>query len=85
MGLDRRVLFRLATSERVERGVKRAPGGERSPWRAASRYVAGRSWSEAVAAVGNLLEEGHGVSVDVTVRRPPIRLLGRLAVAFLRD
>jgi proline dehydrogenase len=65
MRLDRRVLFRLATSERLERGVKRVPGGEPAAWRAASRYVAGRSRSEALAAVEQLLERGHGVSVDL--------------------
>jgi proline dehydrogenase len=65
MGLDRRVLFRLATSRRLERGVKRVPGGELAAWRAASRYVAGRSRSEALAAAEMLLEQGHGVSVDL--------------------
>ena len=65
MGLDRSVLFRLATSERLERGVKRVPGGEPAAWRAASRYVAGRSRSEALTAAGTLLERGHGVSVDL--------------------
>ena len=50
MGLDRRVLFHLATSARLERTVKRLPGGEPGAWRAASRYVAGRSQSEALAA-----------------------------------
>ena len=65
MGLDRRVLFRLATSRRLERAVKRVPGGEPGAWRAASRYVAGRSRSEALAAAGTLLERGHGVSLDL--------------------
>ena len=65
MGLDRRILFRLATSERLERGVKRLPGGELASWRAASRYVAGRSRSEALGAAETLLEQGHGVSVDL--------------------
>ena len=65
MGLDRRVLFRLATSRRLERGVKRVPGGEPAAWRAASRYVAGRSRGEALAAAEQLLEQGHGVSVDL--------------------
>ena len=65
MGLDRSVLFRLATSERLERGVKGVPGGEPAAWRAASRYVAGRSRSEALTAAGTLLERGHGVSVDL--------------------
>ena len=65
MGLDRRVLFRLATSERLERGVKRVPGGEPAAWRAASRYVAGRSRSEALAAVERLIARGHAVSLDL--------------------
>jgi proline dehydrogenase len=65
MGLDRAVLFRLATSERLERAVKRAPGGEAAAWRAASRYVAGRSRSDALEAVARLLEQGHGASIDL--------------------
>ena len=65
MGLDRRVLFALATSRRLERAVKRVPGGEPGAWRAASRYVAGRSRSEALAAAETLLEHGHGVSIDL--------------------
>lgn len=65
MGLDRRVLFRLATSERLERGVKRVPGGEPAAWRAAARYLAGRSRSEMLPTVEMLLERGHGVSVDL--------------------
>ena len=56
MGLDQRVLFRRATSRRLERGVKRVPGGELASWRAASRYVAGRSCSESLAAAEMLLE-----------------------------
>ena len=65
MGLARSVLFGLATSERLERAVKRVPGGEPAAWRAASRYVAGRSRSDALATVEMLLEKGHGVSVDL--------------------
>src|SRR5215204_5727182 len=65
MGLGRSVLFRVATSERLERAVKRVPGGELAAWRAASRYVAGRSRSGALATVEMLLERGHGVSVDL--------------------
>ena len=65
MGLGRSVLFRLATSERLERAVKRVPGGEPAAWGAASRYVAGRSRSDALATVAMLLERGHGVSVDL--------------------
>ena len=65
MGLDRAVLFRLATSERLERAARALPGGERLSWQAASRYVAGRSRTEAVAVAGGLLADGHGVSVDL--------------------
>jgi proline dehydrogenase len=65
MGLDRRVLFHLATSTRLERAVKRMPGGEAGAWRAASRYVAGRERSEALAAAQPLLARGHGVSLDL--------------------
>ena len=75
MGLDRDVLFRLATSERLERAVKRAPGGEAAAWRAASRYVAGRSRTDALATVARLLAQGHGVSVDLfgeRVRDPAV-------------
>jgi proline dehydrogenase len=65
MGLGRNVLFSVATSRRLERAVKRVPGGERAAWRSASRYVASRSRSGALATVEGLLERGHGVSVDV--------------------
>ena len=65
MGLDRAVLFRLATSEQLERAVRSSTAGERLAWRAASRYVAGRSRSEALAAADRLLAQGHGVSVDL--------------------
>ncbi len=65
MGLDRIALFRLATSERLERTVKRAPGGEAAAWRAASRYVAGRTGTDALDTAARLLEQRHGVSVDI--------------------
>jgi proline dehydrogenase len=62
---DRAVLFRLATSERLERAVKALPGGEALSWRAASRYVAGRSRQEAFHTAADLIGRGHGVSVDL--------------------
>jgi proline dehydrogenase len=65
VGLDRAILFRLATSERLERAVKAAPFGEAAAWRAASRYVAGRSLGPALATATTLLERGHGVSIDL--------------------
>ena len=65
MGLQRAVLFRVATSDGLERAVKAVPSGEAAAWRAASRYVAGRSLEPALATVKTLLERGHGVSVDL--------------------
>jgi proline dehydrogenase len=65
VGLDRAVLFRLATSRRLERVVKRVPGGERAAWRAASRYVAGTSRDAALGLAAALLDQGHGVSLDL--------------------
>ncbi len=65
MGLDRAVLFRLATSEPFEATVRAVPKGEQMAWRAASRYVAGRSRSEALMVTTRLLANGHGVSVDL--------------------
>ena len=67
------MLFRLASSERFERAVKTVPAGERTAWRAASRYLAGRSRSEALEVAATLLGVGHGVSVDLfgeRVREP---------------
>jgi len=54
VAVDRAVLFRLATSERFERVVKGVPGGDAQAWRAASRYVAGRSRDEALIATVDL-------------------------------
>jgi proline dehydrogenase len=65
VGLERAVLFRVATSERLERVVRTLPLGEAAAWRAASRYVAGRSRSQALVSATTLLERGHAVSVDL--------------------
>ena len=65
MSVTRTVLFKLATNEPLERAVKVVPGGERSAWRVASRYVGGRTQDEALATAADLLERGHGVSVDL--------------------
>jgi proline dehydrogenase len=65
VSVDRAVLFRLATSERLERAVRALPWGETLTWQAASRYVAGRSRAEALATANNLLVRGHGVSLDL--------------------
>src|SRR3954451_2188443 len=65
MGRGRDGLFRVGASKRLERVVKRVPGGEPAAWRSASRYVASRSRSGALATVEMLLERGHEVSVDL--------------------
>jgi proline dehydrogenase len=65
MGYDRTVLLKLATSHRLERGVKAVPGGETAAWRAASRYVAGRTQLQALQTAEALLDAGHAVSVDL--------------------
>jgi len=65
VSVDRAVLFRLATSERLERAVRALPGGETLTWHAASRYVAGRSRAEALDTAGEFLVRGHGVSLDL--------------------
>ena len=65
MRADRAILFKLATNERVEQLVKGLPGGEENAWRAASRYVAGRTRAEALEVVAKQLGKGHGVSVDL--------------------
>jgi proline dehydrogenase len=65
VGLNRAVLFRVATSERLERAVKAVPLGEAVAWRAASRYVAGRSRGQALGTAIALLDRGHAVSVDL--------------------
>jgi proline dehydrogenase len=65
MGVDRTVLFALATNASLERLVKRVPGGESAAWRRASRFVAGRSRGDALAAVTQLTAQGHGASVDL--------------------
>lgn len=65
VGVDRAVLFRLATSERFERAARALPIGERIAWQSASRYVAGRSRAEALDTAARLLAGGHGISVDL--------------------
>jgi proline dehydrogenase len=65
MGYDRTLLLHLATSRRLERAVKALPGGEVAAWRAASRYVAGRSELQALQTADALLGAGHAVSLDL--------------------
>ena len=65
MSVDRAILFRLATSERLERAVRRAPRGERLAWRAASRYVAGSDAAAAVQRARDLAADGVAASLDL--------------------
>jgi proline dehydrogenase len=64
MSVDRVILFRLATSQRLERAVRAAPPGERLAWRAASRYVAGTTAASAIQVAQSLHERGIGSSLD---------------------
>jgi proline dehydrogenase len=58
------MLFRLATSQRLERAVRAAPLGERLAWRAACRYVAGTTAAAAVQVAQSLHDRGVGSSID---------------------
>jgi len=58
------VLFGLATSERFERSVRLAPGGEKLAYRFASRYVAGATADDALATARRLAAEGVLSSID---------------------
>jgi proline dehydrogenase len=61
---SRRILFALATSERFEQIVRRAPGGERTAAHLASRYVAGPTIDDALAEARDLAGHGIGSSID---------------------
>ena len=65
MAADRAILFRLATSERLERAVRRVPAGERLAWRAAARYVAGQDPAAAVQRARELAAAGIAASLDL--------------------
>jgi proline dehydrogenase len=65
MRADRAILFKLATNDRLEQLVKGLPGGEENAYRAASRYVAGRTRDEALQTATDQLAKGHGVSLDL--------------------
>jgi proline dehydrogenase len=64
MPADRAILFRLATSTRLERAARAAPLGERLAWRAASRYVAGTTAARAAQVARELGDRGVGSSID---------------------
>jgi proline dehydrogenase len=62
--MKRRLLFTLATSERFERSVRAAPGGERTAFRLASRYVAGAAADDALATARRLAAQNILSSID---------------------
>ena len=62
--IPRRLLFGLATSERFERGVRGAPGGEKVAYRLASQYVAGETAEDALATARRLAAQGVESSID---------------------
>jgi proline dehydrogenase len=64
MPADRVILFRLATSTRLERAARAAPLGERLAWRAASRYVAGTTAAAAAQVARELRDRGMDSSID---------------------
>jgi proline dehydrogenase len=64
MPADRAMLFRLATSTRLERAARAVPLTERLAWRAASRYVAGTTAVAAVQTAQDLRDRGAGSSID---------------------
>jgi proline dehydrogenase len=63
-GAPRTILFRLATSQRFERSVRAAPGGERLAYRLASRYVAGATADDALATARRLAADNVLSSID---------------------
>jgi proline dehydrogenase len=62
--VSRHVLFRLATSEGLERAVRAVPGGAALAYRLASPYIAGPSTEDALAAVRELAGRGVQSSID---------------------
>jgi proline dehydrogenase len=64
VGLDRDVLFRLATSTVLERAVRSVPAAERLAWRVAAHYVAGTTAEDAVRTTRDLQRRGVAASID---------------------
>src|SRR5689334_14369350 len=60
----RRALLAVATSARLERAVRAAPGGERAAYRLASPYVAGAVLDDALACAQRLAAAGQASSID---------------------
>lgn len=64
MKVSRRILFRLATSERFEELARRRLRLEEPAYRAARRYVAGRTLDDALAVARDLSGKGLASSLD---------------------
>lgn len=64
MPVTRSVLFRLATSVRLERAVRAVPQGEPLARRAATRYIAGTAAADAFQVARALHDRGAGSSID---------------------
>ena len=64
MNVSRRILFRLATSERFEELARRRLRLEEPAYRAALRYVAGRTLDDALAVARDLSGKGLASSLD---------------------
>jgi proline dehydrogenase len=62
--VSRRILFALATSESFEQLVRGLPGGERTAYRLALRYVAGRELGHALGCARELAADRISSSVD---------------------
>ena len=63
--LPRRLLYRLATSDHLEKTVRVLPPLERRCYGLARRYVAGISLEEALGVVSDLWRQGLTASVDL--------------------
>lgn len=62
---SRRLLFRLATSDRFERAVRSVAPAEGAARRAARRYVAGDAADDALAVARELADAGMRASIDL--------------------
>jgi proline dehydrogenase len=63
--VSRRALYALATNSQVESVVRATPVTEDLAYRAAKRYVAGRTLDEALQTVRRLVGSGLAVSLDL--------------------
>ncbi|HEX6335867.1 MAG TPA: proline dehydrogenase family protein [Jiangellaceae bacterium] len=63
--LRRRVMYALATNDRLETMARAVPLLERRAYQASKRYVAGATLDEAMRTVQRLHQDGFGVSLDL--------------------